>query len=126
GQLAVRRFEAVEEAFGRIQSDRRQSSSASPMTPSLVHGYLAKPGAKGPLAPPLELRKLADYHEEHLLCQVVDLFAEAWHACQPSLDQRLVNRLKTSPVGAVRSGRLEPIQQANRSRIHWPCPDGNL
>jgi hypothetical protein len=68
--------------------------------------------------PPRKTGKLADHHEEDLLRQIIRLATQTRHAPEPPLDQRQVETLQALPVGGLRPGHPEAIEQADGCQVH--------
>ena len=96
---------------------------APAMGADLVHRHLPQPRPKRSLPLALKARELTNHDHEDLLRQVVGLNAQSGNSAQPSADQRQVDALQPVPVGGVRPGRLEPIEQADggwgHGRVGW-------
>ena len=92
------------------------------MVPDLVHRDLPEPGPERPLPLPVEPGDLAEHDHENLLSQVGGLIPEPGNATEPALDQRQIDPLQPVPVGGVRPGHLEPIEQAEGGRVHEESP----
>lgn len=121
-EVSVGIGKAFEKVVDRIEPDGGSAPSVCEKAPDLVDGHLPKPGPKRAFAPPIKAGDLADNDDEHFLSQVGGLIAEAGNAPEPALDHGQVDALQPVPVGGIRPGGLEPVEQANRGRVHERIP----
>lgn len=114
--------ELFEESFGRVAFGVRTSLALPAIITNLIHTDLPQPGAERPLALPLKPGDLTRDHHEDLLRHVVDVVAEARNTAQPLTDERLIDLLRSVPVGVVRPGGPQAVEQADGGRFHLGPP----
>ena len=122
GEVVVRVGQPFEEPVGRVEPDGGPAVTLPAIVPDLVHRHLPEPGPERSLALPVEPGDLAEHDDEDLLGQVGGLVSEAGNATEPALDQGQIDPLQPVPVGGIRPGHLEPVEQAEGSRVQGRTP----
>ncbi len=122
GEIVIRVGKPFEKPIGRIAPDGGPAMTLPTIVTDLVHRHLPKPSPERPLPLPVKPGDLTEHDDENLLGQVGALIPEPGNATEPALDEGQIDALQPVPVGGIRPRHLEPIQQAEGSRLHEPWP----